>query len=155
MKKLLLILVALSCLLSGCANYRQISLEDVQLGKIKMAGITKADVGLKLLVNNPTRATFTVEDIKGMVYKEGVEFARISMSAPFQVAPGTPAATEATLRLEIADPVSALVMGLDFSSWKIEQFTVDAQVQVKGKGLKKNFILEGKPIRELAGDLKF
>lgn len=155
MKKLLLILVALSCLLSGCANYRQISLEDVQLGKIKMAGMTKADIGLKLLVNNPTRATFTVEDISGMVYKEGVEFARISMFDPFQVAPGTPSATDAILRLEISDPVSALVMGLDFGSWKMEQFTVDAQVQVKGKGLKKNFTFKDKPLKELVEDLKF
>ncbi|MBQ7774087.1 MAG: hypothetical protein IJ383_08515 [Bacteroidales bacterium] len=155
MKKLLLMLVALSCILGGCANYRQISLEDVQLGKIKMAGMTKADVGFRLLVNNPTKATFTVEDITGMVYKEGVEFARISMFEPFQVAPGTPSGADATLRLEIADPVSALVMGVNLKSWKMEQFTVDARVQVKGKGIRKNFTFRDKPLKELAGDLKF
>lgn len=155
MKKLLLILVALGCIFGGCANYRQISLEDVQLGKIKMAGMTKADVGLKLLVNNPTKATFTVEDISGMVYKEGVEFARISMFEPFQVAPGTPSDANAILRVEIADPVSALVMGLNFKSWNLDQFTVDAKVRVKGKGLKKNFTFEGKPLKELVEDLKF
>lgn len=155
MKKLLIMIVALGLVLGGCANYRQIALEDVHPKKIRMAGITKADIELDLFVNNPTRAVFTVEDISGMVYKEGVAFARISMSEPFKVHPGTPSKAEAVLRVEIADPVSALVMGLDFKSWDISHFTVDAQVKVKGKGMKRTFPIKGMPLKELVEELKF
>ena len=78
MKKFLLILLAAVSVLSGCAGYKQISLEDVQMKNFKMSALTYADVTLALQVNNPTKAAFKIDGAEGVVYKDGVEFARIS-----------------------------------------------------------------------------
>ena len=156
MKKFLLASVAAICMLGSCANYRQITLDDVKLGGVKMTALTAADVKLELHVTNPTKATFEIIGTEGTIYRNGSEFARISQvnAGKTLIAPGTPSVASITLRAKLTDPFSALSGGFDPKSWKLEKFRADATVWVKKGKMTKKFDIKNMPLKELIEKLQ-
>ncbi len=155
MKKLIFLLLVAAFILSGCANYRKIAVEDIKLEKIKMVSTSKADVKLSLFLNNPTRGTLKVKEAAGVVFAGKEEFAKISLVEPVEFAKGEPSQAPATLRVELLDPLSVIMMGLNPASWNLEQFTFSGHVKVKRGGVGKKFKVEGVPVKNIVGDLKF
>lgn len=156
MKKFLLILLAAASVLSSCAGYKQIDLEDVQMKSFKMSALTSADVTFALEVNNPTKSAFKIDGAEGIVYKDGVEFARISQvkDGIAVIEPGTPAHTDITLRVWLTDPFSAVSGGFNPKSWKLDNFKADATVWVKKGKFSKKLKFKDMPVKELVEKLQ-
>ena len=149
MKKLFLFLLLSTLLLQGCSSYKQISLEEVEFGKMKITALTKGKVNLTLKVNNPTRSTFKVTSIDGYLKNGAIEFARVSLPEEFQVKPGTPATAVVQLDVEVSDPLALLTSGLSLNSLKAENFTVDAYMTIKKGGISKRLKIKDVPLRQL------
>ncbi len=156
MKKFLLAAVAAVCMLGSCANYRQITLDDVKLGSVKMSALTAADAKLELHVTNPTKATFEIVGTEGTIYRDGAEFARISQvdAGKTLIAPGNPSVAHITLRAKLTDPFAALAGGLDPKSWKLEKFKADATVWVKKGKMTRKFEVKDMPLKEIIEKLQ-
>ena len=155
MKKLIFLLLLAAFILGGCANYRKIALQDVKVEKLKMVSTSKADVKLSLFLNNPTRGTLKVKEAAGVVFAGKEEFAKISLVEPVEFAKGEPSQAPATLRVELLDPLSVIMMGLNPASWNLEQFTFSGYFKVKKGGAGKKFGVEGVPVKEFIGKLNF
>ena len=155
MKKLIFLLLVVSLIFGGCANYRKIALEDVKLEKLKMVSTSKADVKLGLSINNPVRGTIRVNEAEGVVFAGKGEFARISLLEPVEFAKGEPSQAQAVLRVELLDPLSVIMMGLNPASWDLEQFTFSGYIKVKKGGAGKKFEIEGLPVKDIIGNFKF
>lgn len=149
MKKLFLFLLLSTLLLQGCSSYKQISLEDVEFGKVKITALTKGKVQLTLKVHNPTRSTFKVRSIDGYLKNGAIEFAHISLPEEFLVKPGTPSKADVLLDVEVSDPLALLSSGLSLASLKGENFTVDAYVTIKKGGISRHLKIKDVPLRQL------
>ena len=149
MKKLFLFLLLSALLLQGCSSYKQISLEEVEFGKMKITALTKGKVNLTLKVNNPTRSTFKVTSIDGYLKNGAIEFAKVSLPEEFLVKPGTPVTADVQLEIEVSDPLALLTSGLSLSSLKAENFIVDAYVVIKKGGISKRLKIKDVPLRQL------
>ena len=156
MKKFLLAAIAAVCLLGSCANYRQITLDDVKLDGVKMSALTAADIKLELHVTNPTKATFEIIGTEGTIYRDGSEFARISQvdAGKTLIAPGAPSTASITLRAKLTDPFSALAGGLDPKSWKLDKFRADATIWVKKGKMTKKFDIKDIPLKDIIEKLQ-
>ena len=155
MKKLIFLLWIAAFVLGGCANYRQIHLENVRVEKLKMVSVSKADVKLDVSLNNPIRGTIKVNQAEGVVSDAKGEFARIYLLEPVEFAKGEPSQAMATFRVELVDPLSVVMMGLNPASWDLGQFTFSGYVKVKKGGAGKKFEVEGVPVKDIIGNLKF
>lgn len=155
MKKLIFLLLLAAFILGGCANYRKIALEEVKLEKLKMVSTSKADVKLVIFLNNPTRGTLKVQDAEGTVFAGKGEFAKISLMEPVGFAKGEPSQAQATFRVELLDPLSIIMMGLNPAAWDLEQFTFSGYIKVKKGGAAKRFGVKDVPVKDFIGDLKF
>ena len=156
MKNFLLMAVAAVCMLGSCAGYRQITLDDVKLGGVKMSALTAADVKIELHVTNPTKATFEIVGTEGTIYRDGTEFAKISQvdTGKTEIAPGMPSETSITLRIKLTDPFSAIAGGFDPKQWKMEKFKADAVVWIKRGKIRKQLKFNNIPVKELIGKLQ-
>lgn len=155
MRRYLLLALAFITLLSGCANYKQIEIENINPVKVKMVALTKADLYLDLQVHNPTKTTFKVVDAQGKVFSDKVEFAEISLYEEFEVPPGKPSAAQAVLRVNFTDPLALLSKGLlNIENFNPDDFVVDGYVTVRGKGVTKKFDLDNIPLKEFIHMLK-
>lgn len=143
-------------MLSSCAGYKQIRLEDVRLEKFRMSALTSADVTLEMAVNNPTKATFEIIGAEGTIYRDGSEFARVSQvdDGEVMLPPGTPAKSSITLRVWLTDPFSAVSGGFNPKQWKPENFKADAVVWVKKGKMKKQFKFKDMPVKDLLEQLQ-
>ena len=155
MKKLIFLLLAAAFILGGCANYRKIALEDVKLEKLKMVSTSKADVKLGISLNNPVRGTIKIVEAEGVVFAAKGEFAKISLLDPVEFAKGVPSQAQATLRVELLDPLSVIMMGLNPAAWDLERFTFSGYIKVKKGGAGKKFEVDGMPVKDIIRDFKF
>ena len=153
MKKFSFILLLMAFLLQGCASYRQIELADVEFGKVRMKALTKAEIQVTLKIENPTRSTFQISSMDGVVNGAGSEFARFSLAQEISVPPGNPALVPATITAEVTDPLVLLSKGLSLNSLKKEKFAVDATMQIRRGIIKKNFKIKDVPLEELLQEL--
>lgn len=153
MKKFSIILLLMAILLQGCASYRQVELADVEFGKVRMTALTKAEINVTLKIENPTRSTFHISSMDGVVKGAGSEFARFSLAQEISVPPGNPALVPATIVAEVTDPLALFANGLSLNSLKDEKFTVDASLQIRRGLVKKKFKIKEVPLKELLKEL--
>ena len=153
MKNFSFILLLMVSLLQGCASYKQIELADVEFGKVRMKALTKAEIQVTLKIENPTRSTFHISSMDGVVNGAGSEFARFSLAQEISVLPGNPALVPATIVAEVTDPLALLANGLSLNSLKDEKFTVDASLQIRKGLVKKKFKIKEVPLKELLKEL--
>ena len=149
MKKFFLLLIFSTLLLQGCSKYRQISLSDVEIGKVKITALTGAQIQTTLKINNPTKSSFRVVSMEGTVKNNGVEFARITLPQEFEVPPGEPAVIKTSLAVEVSDPLALLSSGLKLSSFKSGNFIIDADVQIKKGIISKHLKIKDTPLKQL------
>ena len=156
MKKFTLILLAAASILAGCANYKQIRIEDINVGKLKMVALNAAQVDVDLEVFNPTKATFELAGVDIAVVKEGAEFAKITQVEGDEVlvAPGDPAKATLVLRAEITDPMQVLVTGFDPQKWNLDLFRANGAIWVKKGKMTKKIKVEDMPLKDLVDFLK-
>lgn len=156
MKKFTLILLAAASILAGCAKYKQIRVEDINVGKLKMVALNAAQIDVDLEVYNPTKATFELAGVDIAVVKEGAEFAKINQveGAQVLVAPGNPSKATVVLRAEITDPMQVLAAGLNPQKWDLDLFRANGTIWVKKGRMTKKIKVEDMPLKDLVDFLK-
>lgn len=151
MKNLIIIFLACAFVLGGCANYRDIELEGVEVTGFSMVSLNAAQVGLKLEVDNPTKATFEVVGVEGAIKKQGNVFASVvQVETPdkCRIAPGTSSFASITLRGELSDPIAIFAGGI-----KQEHFTADITIRIKQGIITKRIVMKDIPVGDLIKDM--
>ena len=115
MKKFILILVAAASILGGCSNYKNISIDDVNVGKLRMVALNAAEADITLQVNNPTKAVLELDGVDLIITNGASEFAKITQvkKDAVMVTPRNTTSVQVTLRAELTNPFAALAQGLD------------------------------------------
>ena len=60
---------------AGCAEYRQISVENVALAGFRFNGTSSATIELEADVYNPTPHVIFLDEVDAVLFREGKEFA--------------------------------------------------------------------------------
>lgn len=155
MRRIVLLLAAVVLLLSGCTDYRQIRIDGVTPGSFRFNGTSSATVELKVQVDNPTAHTVSVESVDAVLLREGREFVRFSLEDKVSAAPSTESTVSLPVRASVLDPVGIISAGLDFKSWRLEDFVVDGSVVLSLDGkMKKTVRLRKVPLKDIVNALK-
>lgn len=154
MGKNLLLLVASIFLFCNCANYKNIDVTDVELTNVKMTSVAKYNVAAAFEVNNPTGTKFILKDCQGVVFKSGVPFADVVMEEEVVVPSRGSYSVEVKGVISLRDPLGALIMGLNFKSLDMSQFTVNVTGTVKGGAIKKKVEIKDMPLKRLYNFVK-
>lgn len=154
MKKFFGLFIIFTLLLSSCSNYRSIEVEDLSVSSLKLKSASKIDLGLKAHVENPTRATFELVDVNGIVYKGDMPFANILLLENSVMPPFYEGDIPINCRVELIDPMAVLVMGLNIKSWNISDFKLDVKATVKKGAIKKSFKMNNIPLDKLVKKFK-
>ena len=155
MRRIVLLLAAVVLLLSGCTDYRQIRIDGVTPGSFRFNGTSSATVELKVQVDNPTARTVSVESVDAVLLREGREFVRFSLEDKVLAAPRTESTVSLPVRASVLDPVGIISAGLDFKSWRLEDFVVDGSVVLSLDGkMKKTVRLRKVPLKDIVNALK-
>ena len=155
MRRIVLLLAAVVLLLSGCTDYRQIRIDGVTPGSFRFNGTSSATVELKVQVDNPTARTVSVESVDAVLLREGREFVRFSLEDKVSAAPRTKSTVSLPVRASVLDPVGIISAGLDFKSWRLEDFVVDGSVVLSLDGkMKKTVRLRKVPLKDIVNALK-
>ncbi|MCI1719711.1 MAG: LEA type 2 family protein [Bacteroidales bacterium] len=157
MKKLLKIVfcvAAIALIVSGCADYRKIVLEDISITGFKLKSATCAQINLAAYVDNPTGGTFNVTDIDGLLYKDGVKFAHYNLVDPVAIQPRLKTRIPLTIEINLDDPLSVLAMGLNVKSWNKKDFMMDVHAIVRKGGLRIPFVRKNVPLDKVLERVK-
>ena len=152
MKKFILILLAAASILGGCAKYKQIAIDDVNLGKVRMVALNAAEVDINLKVNNPTKAALELDGVDLVIYNENSEFAKITQvkKEAVLVTSGNSVPVKITLRAELTNPFAALAQGLDPKSWDLEKFKANGTITIRKGKIYKKLEIEDIPLSAFA-----
>ena len=154
MKKYFVVLLLIGAFLSSCTGYKDIDVRDFSLGKVKLVSTSKLDLNIKAEIYNPTKAAFVITDVQGVVYKDDVPFADIKLLDDAIVPPNFDGTILIKTRVNLLDPLSVLVMGLNINSWDHKEFKLKLKVTVKKGGLKKTFKLNNIPLEKVVKRIK-
>ncbi len=154
MKRLLFLTLLSFVLFSSCTNFSELDVKEVKLKKFKLVNTSKADVTFEYLVDNPTKTTLIITSAEGFITKKGVNFAQIGLSAPDTISPKAITYSMLTFQVDLLDPISLLSMGLNVSSWRVQDFNLDARITVKtAGGMKKILRFKDVPLERLINKL--
>ena len=156
MKKFILILVAAASILAGCTNYKNISIDDINLGKIRMVALNAAEADITLQVNNPTKAVFELDGIDIIITNGTSEFAKITQvkKNAVLVTPRNASSVQVTLRADLTNPFAALAQGLDPQAWDLDKFKANGTITVRKGKIYKALKIEDIPLSALASHLQ-
>lgn len=156
MKKFILILVAAASILGGCSNYKNISIDDVNVGKLRMVALNAAEADITLQVNNPTKAVLELDGVDLIITNGASEFAKITQvkKDAVMVTPRNTTSVQVTLRAELTNPFAALAQGLDPQAWDLEKFRANGTVTVRKGKIHKALKIEDIPLSALARHLQ-
>ena len=154
MGKNLLLIVASIFLFCNCANYKNIDVTDAELTSVKMTSVAKYNVAASFEVYNPSGTKFTLRDCSGVILKGGVPFADVVMMEEVVVPSRGTYNVEVKGAISLRDPLGALIMGLNFKSLDMSQFTVNLSGTVKGGAIKKKIEIKDMPLKRLYNYVK-
>lgn len=155
MRKYIVIIFALILVLSSCKGYREIEVGDVQLEKFKLESASKINLTIRVDIHNPTKAEFNLSNIEGVVYRDDIPFANLSLLENTIVPASFTGPVSVKCRIDLLDPMAVLVMGLNVKSWKLDEFTMKIKATVKKGMIKKSIKLNNIPLNKLAKKIKF
>lgn len=138
---------------TSCRNYEKLDFVDAKVSSLKFLGSSRLDLGIEVIIDNPTSSSYSVTDMSGVFYKDGGEFADVVLKDKVTVSPKKMNVIEVPLNVELVDPVGFL-NGMDLDTFKGEGFTVSIDMRVKnGLGLSKRLVYDRIPVKNLAGSL--
>lgn len=155
MRNYWLLAIALIALLSSCSAYKEIEVKDIQLEKFKLVSASRVNFNLDVDIYNPTKGAFTLTDVQGTVFRDGIPFAELSLLEDAMVPAFHNGTVLVKCRVELLDPMAVLVMGLNVQSWNMKDFELRLKVTAKKGMLKKTFKLNNVPVEKLVKKIKF
>lgn len=154
MKKILLLIITILTILSGCSNYKEVEINDIKVDKIKLVSTSGAEISLGIEANNPTKASYTLTNFKAIVYRDGVKFADINLMGNSTLPKISDTIVPVNLYMHLLDPLSLLTLGLDIESWDIDEFKTDFRLTVKKGALKKHIKRNNVPVSKIIKQIK-
>ncbi len=136
-------------LFAGCAQYKEIDIDDIKINRIKMQSAKVIDLGFNVTVDNPSATRFRLQSVDGILYRNGVEFANLILIQEVELPARFSGDVQALCTLTLTDPLAALVLGLNMASLNSDSFTIDLVATVKGGIIKKSFKYEDVPLSEV------
>ncbi len=154
MKRLLFLTLLSALLFAGCGNFRDIDIKQVKLQKFNLVSTSRADVTFDYLIDNPTNASLIISAADGFITKKGVRFAQLGLMQSDTIAPRSLTYSSLVIKIDLLDPISLLSMGLNISSWREQDFNLDARITVKtSSGYKKTLRFKNTPLNHLVNRL--
>ena len=154
MKKYFVLVVLSALLLSSCAGYKNIDLRDFSINKFKLVSTSKVYLDIDTEIDNPSKSSFSINDISGIVYKDDIPFAEVTLLEDVFV----PAKFEGVItiksQIKLLDPLAVLVMGLKIDTWDPKEFKMKLKVTVKKGIIKKTFKLNNIPLDKVVKKIK-
>ena len=137
-------------ILSGCSGLSDIDIKEVHFRGYTFLNTSSANVEFECVVYNPTPKRIILENLEGIVKKEGINFGRVSLVESDTVAANGISNNRVVLKVEIQNTLSVLSMGLNISSWKASEFKADLLVVVRReKGVKRVIKRKDVPLEDL------
>ena len=154
MRRIVLLLMA-ALMAAGCAEYRQISVENVALAGFRFNGTSSATIELEADVYNPTPHVIFLDEVDAVLFREGREFARFTL----EDTPSAPADTLSKVRIpvraSVMDPISIISAGLNFNSWNLDNLVVDGRIVLRSDaGYKKTLRMKKTPVKDILKMIK-
>ena len=153
-----MLLLVSALLAAGCAEYRQVSVENVALAGFRFNGTSSATIELEADVYNPTPHVIFLDEVDAVLFREGKEFARFALedkpsANSFPSLKRT--AVRIPVRASVSDPISIISAGLNLSSWNLDDLVVDGRIVVKSDaGYKKTFRMKKTPVKDILRMIK-
>ena len=139
MKRKILFLFMAGLLIMGCADYKEIDIEDVKISKVNMRSAREIDLQFTVSVDNPSSTPFKLQSVDGILKRNGAEFANLVLLEEVEAPARFSGDVKASCRLTLTDPLSALALGLNLASLNSDSFTIDFVSTVRGGIVKKSF----------------
>ena len=150
---MLLLMAALMA--AGCAEYRQISVENVVLAGFRFNGTSSATIELEADVYNPTPHVIFLDEVDAVLFREGREFARFALEDTPSAAADTLSKVRIPVRASVMDPISIISAGLNFNSWNLDDLVVDGRIVLRSDaGYKKAFRMKKTPVKDILKMIK-
>ena len=154
MRRIVLLLVS-ALLAAGCAEYRQITIENGALAGFRFNGTSSATIELEADVYNPTPHVIFLDEVDAVLFREGKEFARFALEDKPSAAADTGSKVRIPVRASGSDPISIISAGLNLSSWNLDDLVVDGRIVVKSDaGYKKTFRMKKTPVKDILKMIK-
>lgn len=154
MRRIVLLLAAV-VMISGCADYRQISVDGVALESFRFNGTSSATIVLVAQVDNPTMHTVSLEEVDAVLLKEGKEFVRFTLDGTPSARPETDGPVRIPVLASVLDPISIITAGLDLKSWNQDDLTVEGKMVLCSDGkFKKTIRFRNTPVKDIVNNIK-
>jgi len=152
--KRILVLFCTVLLLAACHNASQDPVikgyRIQQVGGLGLSanGVT-ADMVLKLDVDNPSNASYTLEALHADVYRNGENgrFAEVTLPQSASIAPRSNQSVDIPLQVLLLRPLSLLAGGEEMLD--LSQYVADLDLTVRKGSLKKRIQKERVPLKDL------
>lgn len=152
--KRILVLFCTALLLAACHNASQDPVikgyRIQQVGGLGLSanGVT-ADMVLKLDVENPSNASYTLEALHADVYRNGENgrFAEVTLPQSASIAPRSNQSVDIPLQVLLLRPLSLLAGGEEMLD--LSQYVADLDLTVRKGSLKKRIQKERVPLKDL------
>ena len=154
MKRLLFLTLFPIVLLANCTNFSEVDIKNIKLHEFNLVNTSRADVSFEYLVDNHTNSTLIVTSAEGFITKNGVNFAQLGLTKSDTITSRSVTSNLVAIKVDLLDPISLLSMGLNISSWRAQDFNLDARITVKtSSGYKKIFKFKNVPLEHLVDRL--
>jgi hypothetical protein len=154
MKRLQILILLFGLLVSSCTNFNELDIKSVKLQRFNLVNTSRADVSFNFLVDNPTNSSIIVTSAEGFITKKGVNFAQIGLLKADTISSRVLSSGILSFQVDLLDPISLLSMGLNISSWRVQDFNLDAKISIRtSKGYKKVIKFKDVPLDRLVNRL--
>ena len=134
-----MLLLVSALLAAGCAEYRQISVENVALAGFRFNGTSSATIELEVIF---------LDEVDAVLFREGKEFARFALEDKPSAAADTNSKVRIPVRASVSDPISIISAGLNLSSWNLDDLVKS------DAGYKKTFRMKKTPVKDILRMIK-
>ncbi|MFA6677090.1 MAG: hypothetical protein WCS34_05820 [Bacteroidales bacterium] len=130
-KFIIVVLLALPFIIttSSCSKYRDITIEEVNIGSISMKSTDRVQATLNVEINNPTHHNFIIKDINGFFYKSDKNLAEINLKNTPTIKKNRTSTIPLVLNVHFTDPVSMLYLGLNYKDLDFNEIFLDVDIK--------------------------
>lgn len=145
MKREIPVFIVVAMVLQSCINLSSVDVNSVSLSSFKLVNTSRADLTFEYTAENSTASPLVIASADGFIKKKGVNFAQMALLQPDTIPAGSVKKGTLNVRFDLLDPISLLSMGLNISSWRAEDFNIDARVMLRS-GEKRKRVIKVKEI---------
>ncbi len=154
MKRFFRLIAVLSLLLlNGCKGYRDVQVSNVEIESLRILSTSKINLGLGVELDNPSKSTFELVGLEGVVYKDDTPLANVFLLEDAVIPSKYVGEVEVKCTMELIDPLAVLAMGLNVKSWDLDKFNLKLKATIKKGAIRKTFKVDDIPLEMLVDNI--